>query len=222
MKNAELSPVYKRHNLDKINYRPVSVLTAVSKLNESVMNDQLWQYFINIFHELLCAFRKKYSCQSTLVKIIEDWKESLDKNNVIGALIMDLSKAFDSLPHGLLIAKFRAYGLSLSACDLLSSYLSNRHQRVKIKGSRSEWHEVKKGVPQGSILGPLLFDVFVNDMFHFVDKCSLYNYADDNSISTASPCVHDVKDRLQQYHGMVFCKWFTSKPIEVSIYVVII
>ena len=79
MKNAELSPVYKRHdNLDKINYRPVSVLTAVSKLNESVMNDQLGQHFINIFHELLCAFRKKYSCQSTLAKMIEDWKESLD------------------------------------------------------------------------------------------------------------------------------------------------
>ena len=120
MKNAELSLVYKRHdNLDKINYRPVSVLTVVSKLNESVMNDQLGQYSINIFHELLCAFRKKYSCQSTLVKMIEDWKESLDKNNVIGTLFMDLSRAFDSLPHGLLIAKFRAYGLSLSACDLL-------------------------------------------------------------------------------------------------------
>ena len=158
MKNAELSPVYKRHdNLDKINYRPVSVLTAVSKLNESVMNDQLWQYFINIFHELLCAFRKKYSCQSTLVKMIEDWKESLDKNIVIGALFMDLSKAFDSLPHGLLIAKFRAYGLSLSACDLLSSYLSNRHQRVKIKGSRSEWREVKKRSTTGLNSWPLAF-----------------------------------------------------------------
>ena len=92
------------------------------------MNDQIGQYFINVFHELLCAFQKKYSCQSTLVKMIEDWKESLDKNNVIGALILDLSKAFDSLPHGILIAKFRAYDLSLSACDLLSSYLSNRHQ----------------------------------------------------------------------------------------------
>ena len=216
MKNAELSPVYKRHdNLDKINYRPVSVLTAVSKLNDSVMNDQLGQYFINIFHELLCAFRKKYSCQSTLVKMIEGWKESLDKNNVIGALLMDLSKAFDSLPHGLFIAKFRAYGLSLSACDLLSSYLSNRHQRVKIKGSRSEWREVKKGVPQGSILGPLLFNVFVNDMFHFVDKCSLYNYADDNSISTASPCVHDVVSNLKTDCNNIM-EWFSVNDLQAN------
>ena len=144
MKNAELSPVYKRHDdLDKVNYRPVSVLTAISKLNESVINDKLGQYFINIFHELLCAFRKKYSCQSTLVKMTEDWNESLDKNNVIGALFMDLSKAFDSPPHGLLIAKFRACGLSLPACDSMSSHLSNKHQRVKIKGRRSEWRNVK-------------------------------------------------------------------------------
>ena len=198
MKNAELSPVYKRlDNLDKVNYRIVSALTAVYKSNESVMNDQLGQYFINIFHELLCAFRKKYSCQSTLVKMIEDWKESLDKKNVIGALLMNLSKAFDSLPHGLLIAKFKVFGRSLSVCDLLSRYSSNKHQRVKIKGSRSEWREVKKGLPQGSILGPLLFDIFVNDMLHFVDKCSLYNYADDNSISTAAPCAHDVVSNLE-------------------------
>ena len=123
MKNAERSPVYKRHdNLDKVNYRPVSVLTAVSKSNQSVMNDQLGWYFINMFHELLCAFRKQYSCQSTLVKMIDDWKESLDKNNVIAVLSMDLSKAFNNLPHGILTEKFRAYGLSLSACDLLSSY----------------------------------------------------------------------------------------------------
>ena len=89
-------------------------------------------------------FERKYSCQSTFIKMIEDWKESLDQNNVIGALFMDLSKKFDSLPHGLLIAKFRAYGLSLSACDLLSSYLSYIHSRVKIKRSRSECREVKK------------------------------------------------------------------------------
>ena len=105
MENAEFSPVYKKHdNLDKVNYHPVSVLTAVFELNESTMSGHLGQYSINIFHELLCAFPKKYSCQSTLVKMIEDWKRFLDKNNVIGALFMELSKAFDSQPHGILIA----------------------------------------------------------------------------------------------------------------------
>ena len=108
MKNAELSPVYKMHNLDKVKYNPVCVLTVISKLNKSVMNNQLQQYFIDIFHKNLCAFWQKHSCQSTLIKMIEDSKESLNKNNVISALSMDLSKMFDGLQHGLLIAKFRA------------------------------------------------------------------------------------------------------------------
>ena len=172
MKNAELSPLYKREDqLNKVNYRPVSLLTVISKICESVMFDhQVSDYFGSIFEDLLCAFRKKYSCQSTLIKTIDDWKVSLDRNQMIGAVFTDLSKAFDCLPHGLIIAKLHEYGLSLDACDLFSSYLCNRFQRVKVKTSRSEWAVIKKGIPQGSILGPLLFNVFVNDMFHFMEN----------------------------------------------------
>ena len=165
MKNAELSPLYKREDqLNKVNYRPVSLLTVISKIYESVMFDQVSDYFGSIFEDLLCAFRKKYSCQSTLIKAIDDWKVSLDRNQMIGAVFMDLSKAFDCLPHGLIIAKLHLYGLSLDACDLFSSYLCNRFRRVKVKTSRSEWAVIKKGILQGSILGPLLFNVFVNDI----------------------------------------------------------
>ena len=113
---------------------------------------------------------------------------------------MDLSKAFDCLPHGLLTAKLRAYGLSEHACDLIASYLSNSYQRVKIQNSRSDWRVLRKGVPQGSIMGPLLFNLFVNDMFHFIDKCALYNYGDDNStcMSYASLNVKDVLSCLKR------------------------
>ena len=197
MKNAELSPLYKREDqLNKVNYRPVSLLTVISKIYESVMFDQVRDYFGSIFEDLLCAFRKKYSCQSTLIKAIDDWKVSLDRNQMIGAVFMDLSKAFDSLPHGLIIAKLHANGLSLNACDLFSSYLCKRFQKVKVKTSRSEWAVIKKGIPEGSILGPLLFNVFVNDMFHFMEKCDLYNYADDNSLSVASCNILDVLSYL--------------------------
>ena len=151
--------------LNKVNYRPVSLLTVISIIYESVMFDQVSDYFGSIFEDLLCAFRKKYSCQSTLIKAIDDWKVSLDRNQMIGTVFMGLSKAFDCLPHGLIIAKLHAYGLSLDACDLFSSYLCNRFQRFKVKTSRSEWAVIKKGIPQGSILGPLLFNVFVNDIF---------------------------------------------------------
>ena len=138
LKNAELSLLYKREDqLNKVNYRLVSLLTVISQIYESAMFDKVSDYFGSIFEDLLCAFRKKYSCQSTLIKAIDDWKVSLDRNQMIGAVFMDLSKAFDCLPHGLIIAKLHAYGLSLDACDLFSSYLCNRFQRVKVKTSRN-------------------------------------------------------------------------------------
>ena len=147
--------------------------------------------------------------------MVDDWKVLLDKNHIIGAIFMDLSKAFDCLPHGLITAKLRAYGLSRNACDLLASYISNRHQRVKIQSSRSEWRVLRKGVPQGSILGPLLFNVFINDMFHFMEKCALYNYADDNSMSYASLNVTDVLSCLKRDCDNAV-KWFDVNGMQAN------
>ena len=96
---------------------------------------------------------------------------------------MDLSKAFDCLPHDLLIEKLRAYGLALDAVGLFSSYLSDRVQQVRLGSHTGTWEKIIKGVPQGSILGPLLFNVFINDIFYFVKQAVIYNYADDNTLS---------------------------------------
>ena len=216
MKCAEVSPIFKKaDNLSKSNYRPVSVLTVMSKVYESVMNDQLTDYFSNLFEELLSAFRKSFSCQSLLMKCIEDWKMSLDNNNIIGTLFMDLSKAFDCLSHSLLVAKLHAYGLDISACELIASYLSDRRQRVKLGTTRSDWTPLVKGVPQGSILGPLLFNIFLNDMFYFMERCILYNYADDNSMSHAAKTLHEVKSSLQ-HDGEIAIKWFSDNGMQAN------
>ena len=216
MKFAEISPGHKKYdNLIRGNYRPVSVLPILSKVHETVMNDQLLGYFLDKFHEFLSAFRKRYSCQSLLLKAVDDWKYALDQNLITGVVFIDLSKAFDCLPHSLLIAKLHAYGVDWSACELLADYLSHRLQRVKIGTARSSLAELSKGVPQGSILGPLLFNIFVNDLFLFIEKCTLYDYADDNSMSYSSSTLQGVLSSLLNY-CKIAVEWFGNNGMKAN------
>ena len=173
----------KKDPLDKENYRPVSILPALSNFFERIPADQMTEFFDNIFSPSLFAFRKCISCQTILLKMMEDWRKALDDRKYVGAVLMDLSKAFDCMPHNLLIAKLHAYGLSNEAITLMRSYLTGRRQRVKIGSTTSAWLEIQKGVPRGSILGPLLFNGFINDFFYVIDGCNIYNYADDSTLS---------------------------------------
>ena len=183
LKKSELPPLFKANgSLLSENYRPLSILPSISKVFENVFNQQLYEYFTHILSDLLSAFRKKYGCQHVLTKLIEDSKSALDKHMHVGLLLLDLSKAFDCLPHRLLWCKLHAYGVSRGACSLLHSYLNNPFQRVKISASRSDCVKMTKGVPQGSILGLMLFNIFTNDLIYVLnDVCPLYSYADDNT-----------------------------------------
>ena len=125
-------------------------------------------------------FRKGHSIQQCLLVMIEKWRQSLDKGGHYGALLTDLSKAFDRLSNDLLIAKLHAHGFDIPALRLLHNYLTNRNQRVKIDSTFSSWEEILFGVPQGSILGPLLFN-FLCDLFLFIKDIDIASYADDNA-----------------------------------------
>ena len=125
---------------------------------------------------------------------------------------MDLSKAFDCLPHELVLAKLHAYGVDIKSLKLLQDYLSNRTQRVKLDSTFSSWLKILLGVPQGSILGPLLFNIFLNDMLWFVEKTDICNFADDNTICSCAKSVNDVIENLQSDLKIVL-KWFKNNQM---------
>ena len=132
------------------------------------------------------------------MKIVEDWKKAIDFNQYTAAVLVDLSKAFDCLPQDLLILKLEAYGLSKSALNLMHSYLSERKQCVKVGVNFRTWKNIYKSVPQGSILGPVLFKIFVNDICNFVEESFLYNYVDDNTLSYSDTELNKVVDILEK------------------------
>ena len=151
-----------------------------------------------------CGFRKKYSTQHALIAMTEKARKILDKGGTFGALLTDLSKAFDCMTHDLLIAKLHALNFDMNALNLIFDYLTGRKQRVKINSSFSSYLDIFQGVPQGSILGPLLFNLFLCDLFLFVEEADIMSYADDNTPHVCSENVDVTLEKLEKK------EWFSN------------
>ena len=178
------------------NFRPVSILNPFSKIYEKFVKEQISPFLEKTLSVFIAAYRKAYGAQHVLVRMLEDWKTKLDNDFTVGAILMDLSKAFDCIPHDLLIAKLHAYGFNENSLVFIYSYLKRRRQSVRINNVYSNYQSVLSGAPQGSILGPILFNFYINDLFHFIKEASLVNYADDNTLTYFSNSLPQLIDVL--------------------------
>ena len=142
-------------------------------------------------------------------------EKKLDQGGVFGALLTDLSKAFDCIPHDLIIAKLEAYGLEIGALRLIHDYLINRKQRVKVNEVNSSWKDIIFGVPQGSILGPLLFNIHLCDLFYFLEDFDIASYADDTTIYTTEKNEESVIAALEKSSAILF-KWFNNNFMKAN------
>ena len=205
LKEAYVTPIHKKSSkTKKKNYRPISILPALSKVFERLLHKQISNHFDNIFSDNQCGFRKGFNTQDCLLSLVEAWKTANDEKKAFGALLIDLSKAFDCMSHELLITKLHAYGCGSKTTKLLADYLTNRKQCVRMGTSHSEWCGIETGVPQGSILGPLLFNIYICDLFQFLTRINAANYADDTTPYATGKTWVEVENKLVSAGETIF------------------
>lgn len=183
-KKAQITAIYKKGDKSEAgNYRPVSLTSIICKTMETLVRDHIVSYMRqnDMFTPQQFGFLAGRSISLQMLEVLDKWTEALDTGRSIDCIYLDFKKAFDTVPHNRLLSKLKAYKFSNQILNWINSFLNNRMQRVTVNGEHSEWTRVSSGIPQGSVLGPILFVMFVNDLPDSVNSC-MFLFADDTKI----------------------------------------
>ena len=205
-KMGEWTPVFKKGDRqDARNYRPITSLIAVDKIFELLLSNQVTSHYDETLYYRMTAYRKRHSCETTLLMLIEDWKQAVDSKKMVSVL----SDTFDSLSHSLTVRKLEAYGFGGRSLNLMRSFFDNRLNRVKMCDATSDWTKMKRGCPQGSSFGPLLWNIYQNDMSAHVKNVNLTMYADDHQMYVKGRDHETVGCRMKT-QGQQALSWYSN------------
>ena len=197
-KEAKVSSFHKNGPHDDVNnYRPISILPILSKVLEKQVSECLLHYLNenNLLHKTQSGFKSHHSCETALTRhMIDSWLNAIDSGQMIGVVLVHFKKAFDLVDHNILLTKLQCYGIKDETIAWFNSYLTDRRQQVKVNDIKSSFRSVLCGVPQGSILGPLLFLLFINDLPLYTNNMSTDLYADNPTLY----CVHNSQSPIEQ------------------------
>ena len=219
LKVGRVIALHKKGSTDNpSNYRPISLLSIFSKIFGKLMHKRLNDFLEtnNVLHNLQFGFRKKHSTAHALISLTEKIKQTIDNGNLACGVFIDLKKAFDTVNHTILLKKLEHYGIRGVPLQWFKSYLTDRKQYVSVCGNISETLQIKCGVPQGSVLGPLLFLLYINDLAKVSEKLTFFLFADDTNIYYESSNISDIQKTVNKELNKVR-KWLEANRLALNI-----
>ena len=200
-KLAKVTPIHKKNEKnDPCNYRPISVIPTIAKVFERLIFNQVYEYFCtnDLLSKCQSGFRPLHSTVTALLEAVNEWTQNIDRGLINSVLFLDLAKAFDTVDHGILVENLALYGIRGTTLNWFKSYLNNRTQKCDLNGHLSSTRSLSCGVPQGTILGPLLFLIYINDLPNCLGTSSPRMYADDTNITYPGNSIHEIELNLNK------------------------